>query len=165
MTGSPSLCIVDANVLIDLHLGGVLRELFCLPFTFAAPDVIFAELQTPDGATLARLGLRSLEASGQEVRQVAFLAAQQRRISANDLFAFVLARARKAILVTGDSNLRRLATVEEMTVHGTLWVLDELLQSAFITRDEAALALTKMINGGSRLPPDECQRRLKRWRG
>ncbi len=165
MMGSRSLCIVDANVLIDLYQGDVLSELFCLPYTFAAPDVIIAELQTPNGVMLTELGLRSLEASGQEVRQVALLVAQQRRISANDLFAFVLARTRKAILVTGDNNLRRLAASDEMTVHGTLWVLDELLRSTFITRNKAASALTNMISSGSRLPLEECQRRLKRWQG
>jgi len=31
MKGSPSLCVVDANVLIDLHIGGLLRESFLLP--------------------------------------------------------------------------------------------------------------------------------------
>ena len=31
MKGSPSLCVVDANVLIDLHIGGLLREGFLLP--------------------------------------------------------------------------------------------------------------------------------------
>jgi hypothetical protein len=31
MRGFPSLCVVDANVLIDLHAGGLLREVFALP--------------------------------------------------------------------------------------------------------------------------------------
>lgn len=55
MMGSPPLCVVDANILIDLHIGGLLGEFFRLPLRLAAPDVIIAELHDPDGKTLKGL--------------------------------------------------------------------------------------------------------------
>ncbi len=35
MMDSPPLCVVDANILIDLHIGRLLREFFRLPFQVA----------------------------------------------------------------------------------------------------------------------------------
>ena len=53
MTDSRSLCVADANVLIDLHVGGLLATLSWLPCEVLVPDVIAAELINPDGTRLA----------------------------------------------------------------------------------------------------------------
>ncbi len=163
MPDSRSLCIVDTNIIVDLHKGGVLRELFGLPHVFAAPDVIVEESLTPPGPLLTELGLISLEASGSEVLEVSKLAGKHRRVSSNDLFALVLARSRKATLLTGDKNLRALAEADGLPVHGTLWVLDELLRCSLISAEQAVASLLAMLRTGSRFPEDECQSRLKRW--
>jgi predicted nucleic acid-binding protein len=164
MQDSPSLCIVDANILIDLHVGGLLGEFFRLPFRFVAPDVIVVELQEPDGEVLMEYGLQSETLSGAQVLEVASLLARHRRVSANDLFALVLARTLKGTLLTGDRHLAQIATQEGISVHGVLWVLDEMVRLEVITSDRAAQALEQMLAWGSRLPQAECQKRLKQWR-
>jgi hypothetical protein len=42
MTDSPQLpaCVVDTSVLIDLHVGRLLRPVFQLPLFLMAPDVL-----------------------------------------------------------------------------------------------------------------------------
>lgn len=75
---SPPLCVVDANILIDLHIGGLLREFFRLPFRLVAPDVIIAELHDPDGEMLTEHGLQSETLSGAQVQEVASLVARHR---------------------------------------------------------------------------------------
>jgi predicted nucleic acid-binding protein len=164
MPDSPSLCVVDANILIDLHIGGLLRELFRLPFRFVAPDVIVAELHDPDGGTLVEYGLESEELSGAQVLEVASLLARHRHVSANDLFALVLARTLKVTLLTGDWHLTQVAVQERVPVHGTLWVLDEMVRLGVIAPFQAAQAVEQMLAKGSRLPQAECQERLRRWR-
>jgi len=159
----PSLWVVDANILIDLHVGDLLPELFRLPLALVAPDVIIEELQEPDGEQLERRGLHSGELSGQQVMEVAGLAAEHREVSINDLFALVLARALGATLLSGDRRLSRIAREQGVRVHGTLWVLDELVRWEVIDPSEAAAGLERMLARGSRLPEAECQRRLKRW--
>ena len=99
---SPSLCVVDANVLIDLHVGGVLREAFLLPLRLVAPDVVVAELEEPGGERLMEHGLQSETLSGDQMQEVIRLRMRYRSVSANDLFALVLARTLKATLLTGD---------------------------------------------------------------
>lgn len=164
MRGSRSLCVVDANILIDLHVGGLLRQVFLLPLRLVAPDVVIVELQEPDGERLMEYGLQSATLAGVQVLEVVSLRARHRQVSANDLFALVLARALKATLLTGDRHLRQVAAQEGIDVHGTLWVLDEMVRLRVITPPRAAEALEQMLARGSRLPWAECQRRLQEWR-
>ncbi len=46
----PPVWVVDANILIDLHRGGVIEHVFRLGVRLVAPDVIVGELLEPDGA-------------------------------------------------------------------------------------------------------------------
>jgi predicted nucleic acid-binding protein len=164
MKDSPPLCIVDANILIDLHVGGLLQELFRLPFSLAAPDVIIAELDEPDGEMLVECGLASVELTGDQVLEVAALRARYHSVSANDLFALILAQVQKAILLTGDRHLTGVADREGVATHGTLWVLDEMVRLGIVAQRQAAQALEQMLERGSRLPQAECQQRLRQWR-
>lgn len=155
--------VVDANIFIDFHRGRLLAALLALPFTFLAPDVIVAELRVPDGQQLVSYGLRSVSLGGDEVAAVAALAQRHRAPSINDLFALILARIETATLLTGDGAVRRLAESAGIAVHGTLWLLDELVRRRIVTPKQAARGLGQMIASGSRLPERECQRRMERW--
>ena len=70
MTDSPSVLVVDTNILIDFNLGGLLGEFFWLSWKLIAPDVIVAEAENPDRETLENLGLESGELSGDQVADV-----------------------------------------------------------------------------------------------
>ena len=62
-----------------------------------------------------------------------------------------------ASLLTGDRHLRAAAEQEGVPVHGTLWLLDEMVRLAVVSPRLAAQALERMLERGSRLPLDECQ--------
>lgn len=83
----------------------------------------------------------------------------------NDLFALTIAKSRGLILLSGDKDLRSAAKKEKVEVHGTIWILDQLVAETIITQSAAAKALEEMLKAGARLPNDECQDRLRRWRG
>jgi hypothetical protein len=72
MTDSPPLpaCVVDSSVLIDLHVGELLRSVFRLPLFLMASDVLIAELQEPGGDLLVDYGLTRVELSGGDVQKV-----------------------------------------------------------------------------------------------
>ena len=108
--------------------------------------------------------MQSETLSSAQVQEVASLVARHRRVSANGLFALVLARTLKVMLLTGDRRLRQIAAQQGVVVHGTLWVLDEMVRLKVIAPPQAAQALEQMLARGSRLPQAECQRRLQQWR-
>jgi hypothetical protein len=47
MRDAPPRYVVDANVFIDCHRGGLLGTMVALPSRFLAPDVIVGELEAP----------------------------------------------------------------------------------------------------------------------
>jgi len=107
--------------------------------------------------------LHEKELSGEQVEEVAFLREQYHALSANDLSAFVLAKSLRGTLLTGDRLLRRLAEQEKVPVHGTLWLLDQLVESSVISTGRAAEALKRMLSCRSRFPKEECEKRFHQW--
>jgi predicted nucleic acid-binding protein len=81
-----------------------------------------------------------------------------------DLSAFILAKDWHVPLLTNDRLLRDIATEAGVEVHGTLWILDNMVCQNLISSENAADALESMIAKGSHFPPSESSRRLKQWR-
>lgn len=163
MAVSPRLCIVDASVLIDLEKGELVEEFLRLRCRWATPEAVIYEVGDPLGSALTSGGLAIIDMTPDEVQEVLSLREKYNRVSVSDLFCLVLARNRKAILITGDQPLRKAAEAEGARVRGTLWMLDEMVSSRIIPGIKAAEALKRMIAGGGRFPPEECRKRLKRW--
>lgn len=92
--------------------------------------------------------------------KVADLAARYLRPSRQDLFALVLAETLGATLLTGDGALREAAREMGVEVHGTIWLLDQMMAHGIIDGQKRAQALRLMIDSGSRLPKDEVESRL-----
>jgi predicted nucleic acid-binding protein len=155
------LCVTDTNIWIDLHRGGIIEKAFEMPFKLAAPDVIIAELQIPSGDSLISFGLQIKELSGPQVLMVLDLAENYVRPSREDLFALVLAKENDAILLSGDKSLRDAAREEGVKVHGTIWLLDQMVEYGIIDKRKRAASLKLMMKFGSRLPCEEVKARIR----
>ena len=69
----------------------------------------------------------------------------------------------KPLYLPGDNILRKYAESNQIEVHGILWVLDELINEEQISEKIAYLKLTQLMETNSRLPKNECEKRLKKW--
>jgi uncharacterized protein YacL len=155
--------IVDTSVLIDLRIGQIAEPFFALPYTFASPDFIIAELDPAAAQLVIDLGLRNAALRGAQITRIVQLRAQHRRLSVPDLAALLLAQLEEAILLTGDGALRSLAEGNGIEVHDMLWVLDEMIREGVLVSARAVRALETMLENGSRLPEAECRACLRRW--
>ncbi len=158
-------CVTDSSIWIDLHAAELTTHAFCLPLKLSAPDLVIGELRSPDGRELIAKGLHVEELSGELLEQVVELAAGFGRVSRTDLSALVVALDQQAILLTGDKALRSAAEARGVEVHGTLWVLDSMVERGIIDGRQAVRAGQQMVRTGSRFPEDELRRRVRRWRG
>ncbi|MBI3964020.1 MAG: type II toxin-antitoxin system VapC family toxin [Chloroflexi bacterium] len=122
-------------------------------------------LTTPSGQTLLDLGLEAREQNGEQVARAAELASSQRGLSTVDCLVLVLAQDLRAPLVTGDAELRRKARSQGLEVHGTIWVVEELITAGIIGPAAGADALEGMCTQGRRLPLTEVEKRVQLWRG
>ncbi len=160
------LLISDANIIIDMNTGGLLRLMFRFDVTFAVPDVLYEEELRSDHPELLRLGLKLLELRGDTVAYAGRLVEKYRSLGAsiNDLVALALASQEKCPLLTGDGRLRTAGQTEGIDVHGTLWLIEEMVKAGTITVKQAEAGYAKMREAGRRLPWDEVDRQLRSFK-
>jgi hypothetical protein len=152
-------------VAIDFKDGSFLAPLFDLPMQFIVPDLLLTnEFLSLDHEQLQRFGLQIRSLDGVQLLEVITLRQQYPQPSVNDLSAYVLAHHLGAVLLTGDGNLRKIALANNVACHGTLWLLDEIVRLQIAIPLDTLNALQEMLNHGSRLPVDECQKRFTRWK-
>lgn len=146
------LLISDANILIDLEEGGLLRQLFDLPYEFRVPDILYYEELARQHGYLIDLGLGLGELDERGMQRAFEYTRKYNGPSRNDCFAMALAFQEKCPLLSGDKDLRKAAEQEAILVNGTLWVVEKLVIHGAITLDQARAGYQCMRDSGRRLP-------------
>jgi len=155
------LLISDANVLIDIEEGELVPVLFRLPHRIATPDILFFDELESHHRDLPEAGLELLPMSGDLIDEAGRQAAAYSAPSRYDMLALVLAREQGCVLLTGDNPLRKLASEQGVEVHGTLWLVEQMVGEQLLSQDEARAAYERMRSRGSRLPWERALRRLE----
>lgn len=156
------LTVSDANVIIDIEDGGLTNSMFSLANTsFCVPDVLFEQELRKNHSYLLDLGLNLMTLSGGSVEKVFTLAQKHGKVSRLDLFALQLAREKSALLLTGDRALCKVAAHYQIECHGTIWLVERMVEQKIIHATVARNAYVRMRDTGSRLPWDEAEKGLK----
>lgn len=156
-----ALIVSDANIFIDMEVGGLTRLMFQIEEEIAVPDVLYEEELREHHGDLPGLGLRILSVHEEFVAEAVLLRAAYPGAGTNDLLALALAKQEKCPLLTGDAALRQAAAAERVQVMGTVWLVGQMLGCGLLTADAAGAAYAKMREGGRRLPWDEADRQLE----
>lgn len=159
----PSILVTDTNIWIDLENGEILPDVFRLPYQFFTTDFAAQEFIFPSWNTLVKLGLQTHDLEPESIIQLIQLKQVHHQLSTIDLASLLLAKVLGASLITGDRRLSELAKTQGLSVHGVLWLLDELLMHQVLSKTQAARALRKILDRGARLPNIECQKRFESW--
>src|SRR5258708_5830612 len=96
--------VSDTSVIVDLGRGLLLEHSFRLPVRFAVPDLLYkTELHEHEGPGLVELGLRIEELDGAGAAMAYQHRGADPTLSLSDTFAFVLAKTKGYLLLTGDA--------------------------------------------------------------
>ncbi len=157
--------VSDTSALVDLERGSLLDATFRLPFEFAVPDLLYErELKHHGGERLLERGMRIAALDGDGVTQALRYRRRRPALSLPDCFALALAVRSRWILLTGDAELRRLASAEGVDCHGVLWLMDELLHVAVASARQLHDGLEAIsAHPRCRLPRGEVRARLTRY--
>jgi len=160
------LLISDANILIDMIVGGLLDEIFRLDYELGLPDVLFEYELRENHADLPDKGLQVLALEETAVEDTGNLYGRHRSsgVSVNDCMTLALAKQEACPLLTGDAALRQVSILEDVEVRGTLWLVGELIEANVVTVDRAASAYDAMRADGSRLPWNEVDAQIRKFR-
>jgi len=162
--GKKQKVIVDTNILIDLCVGDLFEEFFSLSYIVFIPDVIKEEYNNPVECIKTIRRIRNKGLSSKDVEKIYEFFKEHPSLSVGDIFAFWLAKKERAILLTGDGKLKKLANKYEVEVHGILWIMDNIYEKNSKNGKKLLRALKKILNRGSRLPEKECKKREERWK-
>jgi len=154
------LIISDTSVLIDVECSGLTKAMFSLPWQFGVPDILFVKELSTKHAHLLDFGLISITMNGNQISEVYNLRQKYIKTSVNDLLALILAKHADCPLLTGDKALKGVAEQLNVQVHGTIWLVQQMIQHNIISVENARVAFDRMRSAGSRLPWKEIDRIL-----
>jgi len=158
----------DTNVWIDFSIIGRTELPFLLPYTYIMnSDAIDDEMLSPLGLCddLVRRGLVRVEITIDEFTLAEEYGQCYPRLSRYDRIAMAIAKYRNITLLTGDGALRKAAMNENITMIGTIGILDQLLCGNLIDEGDylACLHRLQKHNGKEvRLPKNEISLRINR---
>lgn len=160
------LAISDASVLVDMADSGLLEALTRLPYRFVVPDFVVREISRAEQREIVdRLvdtkKLSVLPATGDDLRLIEALLQHQPTLSFADCSVVILAERHRALVLTNDSRMRKVAERRRLACHGTLWILSQLVKETVVTAERARRALLLLIEANPRLPKAECDRLLR----
>ncbi len=160
--------VQDANIIFDLFDINLLYIFFNLNFDVYITDFVLSEIKEPsqkemiDNFIIAGK-LELLETPKDEISKLTKIRDDFPGLTIEDCSIFYHAKKNKAFILTGDNALKIYAESNQIEVHGILWVLDELIKEEQISEKKAYLKLTQLMETNSRLPKNECEKRLKNW--
>ncbi|MDO4896737.1 MAG: PIN domain-containing protein [Moraxella sp.] len=154
------MLISDANILIDLECCQLIELMFALPYKFCTPDILFDQELKNQHSHLLVMGLQVLSLNSDSMTYVFGLQAIYQKTSLHDLMALSLAKQEGCPLLTGDKALREASQKEAVVIHGTIWVLEQLVIHQKVTLQSALNALVIMQAHGRRLPFDMAKEAL-----
>ena len=157
----------DTNVWIDFMIIDKLELPFRLPYTYLMyKESIESELLSPPDlkSRLTDSGLVAVDITIEEFFLAEEYGTKYIRLSRYDRIALAIAKNRKLILLTGDGALRKAAQLENVTVMGTIAILDQLWKTKLITDAEYGVCLQDLLaeNGKAvRLPKADLESRIR----
>lgn len=169
------IAVKDANVFIDLESMGILDLWFQLGHETMTSNYVVIELE--DGghanalASIRAGQVREEVISGKEMAGDfgdLLSELEESGLSVTDVSVLFLAMREKAVLLSGDKQLRKQARLRTIEVHGTLWMMDQLVAAGILVGAVAADRLEALLarTGKERryLPAGECEARIQGWR-
>ena len=163
------LVVNDANIFFDLMNSGLLDKFFELPWSIHTTDFVFAEIKREEQLNQLKYfenasKLKIKKFPPEEIQEINLMYQKYRtKISLQDYSVWYYAKKISARLLTGDSKLRFLAE-QEITVSGILYIFDNLVNDGIINKKDAIKKLLQLIEQNKRLPLNECQLRIDKWK-
>ena len=146
MSGTLRACVIDADILISLHHGGILTSVFGLGCYPVIPDLLLVDLPSRISDQLRRFGLSVSPLVDGEIDELVRLRAQYKGPSDRDLAAFLLARRLGARLLTAMVRSGHLQKTRDSQCTGCsgCWI-----PSCVVTRSRLALRSRRWTGCGS----------------
>ena len=161
------LIITDSSVFFDIIKIQALPEFFALSFEIYTTDFVKGEILESEQREQIEIFIRSkkltvFELTEKEIEEVEKF--QTKRFFKTLIDKTVLWKAKQlnCVLLTGDAKLKNEAIDQDVKVHGSLWVIQTIVEQKIIGAEMGVeyLEMLKVIN--DRLPLEEIEKMIKK---
>ena len=154
---------------IDMESMGVFDLWAQLGYETLTTSLIVLELEAGGHAeSLAYIETEAISVEDPSFEEVHRLYSALPGLSLEDASVLRLAMDRGAMLLTGDKTLRNAGEVQQVDVHGNIWVLDQLVRQGKLAGRVAAEKLQGLLDETGRnqrfLPRKQALQYIHRWR-
>jgi predicted nucleic acid-binding protein len=161
------LIITDTNVLFDVVKIGALPEFFSLDYEICTTIFVIEEIKTSPQRKLLETFIRAkkltvFEFTGEEIDEI------ENSSTVTDLKRFtdksIIWKSLQfnCTMLTGDKKMRVIAEKMGLEVHGSIWVIDELINKDLISGQRTILLLEKLMVTNRWLPRNEIEKRINK---
>jgi rRNA-processing protein FCF1 len=160
------LIITDSSVFFDIIKIQALPEFFVLDLEICTTDFVKGEILESEQKEQIEMFIRShqlivFELRGQEIEEIENFKTKRFFKTLIDKTVLWKAKQLKCPLLTGDAKLRSEAIEQGVTVHGSLWVIQIMVETKVITANAGIEFLEKLKISNDRLPLDEIEKLIK----
>jgi predicted nucleic acid-binding protein len=161
-----NLIITDTNVFFDIIGIGALPEFFALDFEIYTTDFVIKEIlesnqQAQIESFIRAKSLNVFKFTADELIEVKNFQTHRFFKGITDKTVLWKSHQLQCPLLTGDKKLRNEARDLNIVVHGSIWVINELVEKQIVTTAQGAELLEKLKLINSSLPLDEIDKLIK----
>ncbi len=161
------IVITDTNILFDVIKIGVLPEFFSLDYEICTTVFVIHEILPFAQRELVETFIRAKKLivynfTEEEIEAVQSFDTEKSLKRFTDKSVIWKSLQLNCLMLTGDQRMREVAERMNIEVHGSIWIIDELVTKTLISSDKAIVLFEQLLLTNSRLPKDEIEKRINK---
>lgn len=161
------IVITDTNILFDVIKIGVLPEFFSLDYEICTTVFVIHEILPFAQRELVETFIRAKKLivynfTEEEIEAVQSFDTEKSLKRFTDKSVIWKSLQLNCPMLTGDQRMREVAERMNIEVHGSIWIIDELVTKTLISSDKAIVLFEQLLLTNSRLPKDEIEKRINK---
>jgi len=164
-----TLIITDTNVFFDIISIGALPEFFSLDYEICTTVFVIHEIRQSDQQEAIEFFIRAkeltlIEFDSEEINKIEEFKTSKNFKGITDKSVLWKSLKMNCPLLTGDRKLRTEAENQGIEVHGTIWVIERLVEKNLIEMAKGIHLLETLKQVNSSLPFDDIDKLIKKYR-
>lgn len=161
------IVITDVSVFFDLYHLQVLPEFFALDLEIHTTNFVYNEIvlsaQKSEFAVFERSKkLHIIKISVREEDEIRAMSLERTNKSFPDKTVLWKALQLDCTLLTSDNKLKKEAIAQGLVVHGSIWVISQLVEKEIISKSRGIELFERMKQMNQRLPHGELDKQINR---
>jgi rRNA-processing protein FCF1 len=163
------IIITDSSVFFDIIKIQALPEFFALDFEICTTDFVINEILESEQKEQIEMFIRSHQLtvfvlSANEIEEIENFKTKRFFKTLIDRTVLWKAKQLKCPLLTGDAKLRNESIDQGISVHGSLWVIQMMVEQKVIKAESSVVLLEKLKSVNDRLPLEEIDNLIKKYK-